>query len=172
MDWIYRTLRWLLGAVFIYAGSSKLLEPELFAVLIEAYGLVPDRLLMPLAICLPALEVAAGIGILFDVRGSLTTIAGLLVLFMAILAYGIGMGLDVDCGCFGPEDPEAEAFHGLRISLYRDLAMLAGVIFIYGWRRYRAIEPAAIRNLLGKPSRKRSVEDAYGESGFNGVGGS
>ena len=41
-------------------------------------------------------------------------------LFMAILGYGISMGLDVDCGCFGPEDPESKAFHGLRAALYRD----------------------------------------------------
>lgn len=160
MAWAYRALRWVLGGVFIHAGSAKLLEPELFALLIEAYGLVPHGLLMPLAICLPALEVAAGIGILFDVRGSLTVIAGLLVLFMVILAYGIGMGLEVDCGCFGPEDPEAEAFHGLRISLYRDMAMLVGVAFIHTWRRYHSVEPVAIMNLLVKHSRKRRVKDA------------
>jgi hypothetical protein len=76
------------------------------------------------------LEVIAGIGLLFDIRGSLALITGLLVLFMVVLGYGIWMGLDVDCGCFGPEDPEAEAFHGLRLSLFRDLVMMAGV-FLY-----------------------------------------
>jgi len=47
----------------------------------------------------------------------------------------------VDCGCFGPEEPEAEAFHGLRLALYRDMAMLAAVAFLYGWRRYRRVQP-------------------------------
>ena len=37
-----------------------------------------------------------------------------------------------------------KAFHGLRSSLYRDLVMLAGIAFIYGWRRYRAIKPVNI----------------------------
>jgi hypothetical protein len=59
-------------------------------------------------------------------------------LFIAVLAYGLWMGLDVDCGCFGPEDPEAEAFHALRLSFYRDLLMLTGVGFMYGWRRIAA----------------------------------
>jgi uncharacterized membrane protein YphA (DoxX/SURF4 family) len=150
LDWTYKLLRWGLGFIFIYAGSLKLIEPEVFAVLIEAYGIVPERLLMPVAVLLPALEVAAGIGLLFDIEGSLALIAGLLLVFMAILVYGIRMGLDVDCGCFGPEDPEARAFHGLRTSLYRDLIMLAGVLYIYGWRQHRAIQPLKINWLLKK----------------------
>mgnify|MGYP001822189547 FL=1 len=143
-DWIYKLIRWGFGAIFIYAGNLKLLEPKTFVVLIEAYGIVPETLLMTEAIILPAFEVAAGIGLLFDIEGSLAVITGLLVLFIGILGYGIWMGLDVDCGCFGPEDPEAEAFQGLRMSLYRDLVMLAVVGFIYGWRRYRSVKPIKI----------------------------
>lgn len=161
-DWGYKLIRWVLGGIFIYAGSTKLLAPEIFAVLIEAFGLVPDRLLMPMAIVLPTLEVIAGIGLLFDIRGSLTVMAGLLALFMAVLGYAIWMGLDVDCGCFGPEDPEAKAFHGLKVSLYRDLAMLAGVVFIYGWRRCRAIRPMSFKLTINKLFQKRRTEDAYG----------
>jgi uncharacterized membrane protein YphA (DoxX/SURF4 family) len=140
-SWIYRIVRWVLGGIFIYSGATKLLAPQTFAVLIEAYGLVPDMLLMPVALMLPALEVVAGVGMLFDIRGSLAVVAGLLLLFIAILGYGIRMGLDVDCGCFGPEEPEAEAFHGLRVALYRDMVMLTAVIFLYGMRRYGCAQP-------------------------------
>lgn len=160
-DWIYRLSRWSLGGIFIYAGSIKLLEPNTFAALIEAYGIVPEILLMPVAVALPALEVSAGIGLLFDIEGSLLAVAGLLVLFITILGWGIWMGLDVDCGCFGQEDPEAEAFHGLRLSLYRDLIMLAGVGYLYGWRRYSAIKPLKINLILKKRCKKRRTEDAY-----------
>jgi hypothetical protein len=162
MEWLYRLCRWTLGSIFIYAGGTKLLEPKIFAVLIEAYGIVPEGLLMPVAIGLPLLEVIAGIGLLFDIRGSLSLITGLLVLFMVVLGNGIWMGLDVDCGCFGPEDPEAEAFHGLRQSLYRDLAMMAGVFFIYGWRRYRTIRPTGVMVRVNQLFNKRRKEDAYG----------
>ena len=160
--WIYKLTRWILGAVFIYAGSTKLMEPRTFSVLIEAYGIVPESLLLPVTICLPLLEVIAGIGLLFDIRGSLALITGLLGLFMALLGYGIWMGLDVDCGCFGPEDPEAEAFHGLRLSLFRDLIMMAGAIFIYGYRRYRAIRPVGVMVIVDQLFSKRRKEDAYG----------
>jgi hypothetical protein len=162
MDWSYRLCRWTLGGVFIYAGGTKLVEPEIFAVLIEAYGIVPERLLMPVAIGLPLLKVIAGIGLLFDIRGSLALITGLLVLFIVVLGYGIWMGLDVDCGCFGPEDPEAEAFHGLRMSLFRDLFMMAGVAFIYVYRWYRAIRPEGAMVIVNQLFREGRKEDAYG----------
>ncbi len=150
LAWIYRLLRWLLGVVFIYSGATKLLAPQIFAVLIEAYGIVPERLLMPISVILPILEVIAGIGLLLDIRGSLAVITLLLLLFAAVLGYGIGMGLDVDCGCFGTEDPEFEAFHGLRPALYRDMAMLTAVAFLYGWRRCRRVRPRTTIPLLDK----------------------
>jgi len=161
MDWLYTLCRWTLGSIFIYAGGTKLLKPEIFAVLIDAYGIVPEGLLMPVAIGLPLLEVIAGFGLLFDIRGSLTLIFGSLVLFIVVLGYGIWMGLDVDCGCFGPEDPEAEAFHGLRLSLFRDLVMMAGVVFIYGYRRYRTIRPVDAMIVFNQRFSEGGKEDAY-----------
>jgi len=58
----------------------------------------------------------------------------LIVGFIGVLSYGIAIGLDIDCGCFGPGDPEGEAFHSLRSALMRDCFMLAGAAFLYGWR--------------------------------------
>lgn len=155
MDWLYKFCRWILGGIFIYAGAIKLLGPEIFASLIDAYGIIPDSLVMPVTITLPMLEVLAGIGLLFDIRGSLALITGLLVLFIAILWYAIWMGLDVDCGCFGPEDIEAKAFHGLRLSLFRDMVMLVGAGFIYGWRWFRDIFPVGTTDVVNALFNKR-----------------
>ena len=47
LNGLYKVLRWGLGIVFIYAGGTKLAGPETFSVLIEAYGIVPEMLLMP-----------------------------------------------------------------------------------------------------------------------------
>ncbi len=144
----YRLARWSLGIVFFYAGGSKLLDPQAFAVLIDSYGIIPNPLLMPVAIGLPLLEVVAAVGLMIDVRGSLSAIGALLAVFMAILGYGIWMGLDVDCGCFGPEDPESRAYHGLRLALYRDFAMFAGVIYLYTWRVYRRKSPNKLMDII------------------------
>lgn len=147
-DGVYTLVRWTLGLIFLYAGGSKLVDPRSFAVLMDAYGLVPGPLLMPAAVGLPALEVIAAVGLLADVRGSLTAMTALVLLFVAILGYGLHMGLDVDCGCFGPEAIEAEAFHGLKTAIYRDLAMLAGLGYLYWWRFSRSYLPVRLSRLF------------------------
>ncbi|MBW1841865.1 MAG: DoxX family membrane protein, partial [Deltaproteobacteria bacterium] len=121
--WSYRTVRIILGTVFIGSGTAKLLNPLPFTVIIEAFGMIPESWITPVTVIIPALEVIGGIGLLLDIYGSLALITTMLALFMLILIYGIWMGLDIDCGCFGPGDPEAEAFHGLRPALYRDIVM-------------------------------------------------
>ena len=132
---VERVCRWALAAIFLASGALKLMDPAAFATVIAGFGLLPDGLVFPAALFLPVLEVAAGIGIFFTIRGSLAIIAGMLVLFMAVLLYGIHLGLDIDCGCFGPEDPE-QAYKGLRVALARDAVMMAAVFFIY-WSRGR-----------------------------------
>lgn len=132
--WPYRGVRMILACIFLWAGVVKILDPDSFAIILEAFDLLPQGWIMPVAVGLPVLEILAAIGLLFDVRGSLAAVAGLLVLFLAILWYGVWLGLDIDCGCFGPGDPEGEAYKGLRPALYRDLVMLAGVVYLYVWR--------------------------------------
>jgi uncharacterized membrane protein YphA (DoxX/SURF4 family) len=133
----YQLIRWILSIVFLYSGISKLFDPRAFGVIIEAYGLMPEEWVMPVAIALPLLEVVTAVGLIWDVRGSLAVISGLLILFMLILGYGIHMGLDIDCGCFGPDDPEHRGFSSLRPALYRDILMLLGIIYLYGWRYWQ-----------------------------------
>ena len=157
--WTYRLMRWTLGGVFIYAGGTKLAAPTELAVLIDAFGLVPEMLIMPAAHLLPIQEVAGGIGLLFDIEGSLSIIAGLLVLFIGVLSYGVWIGLDVDCGCFGPGDPEAEAFHGLRASLYRDIGMLAVVLIIFGWRAIWNIHPVPLHRKTAQWFSRKELKD-------------
>jgi len=137
LDRVCTLFRWVLGIIFIYAGGVKMFEPQVFATLIEAYGILPDIFIFPVAVFLSLIEVVAGIGIIFDIKGSLSLIAGLILLFLLILGYGIYMGLDVDCGCFGSGDPESKAFHGLKSVFLRDLFMMAGVFYIFFWRRYQ-----------------------------------
>ena len=145
---MYRFGRWILGIVFLYSGVSKLIDPQSFAVIIDAFGLVPEMLIDPLAIGLPVLEILVAFGLILDIRGSLTVTTILMALFMAILGYAIHMGLDIDCGCFGPDDPEAEAFHGLRLALCRDGVIMMGIIYLFIWRWKKSVEPIPVTRLL------------------------
>ena len=132
--WPYRVMRILLGCVFILAGGSKLLAPRAFAHLISAYGLLPEELLVPVAIGLPALEVLAGIGLLFNARGSLKIICGLLLSFLFVLGYAIWKKLDVDCGCFS--HLEIEAGNALHAAFLRDLGLTAVSFYLIFWQRF------------------------------------
>lgn len=126
--WPYRIVRFGLAALFIYGGGVKLLDPKAFARTISAYDLVPDMFLPVVAIGLPLIETIAGIGLLFDIRGSLAVISSLLGMFILILGYGVSMNLDVDCGCFGAEDLARQ--HSLVQAFRRDLA-LGGIVVPY-----------------------------------------
>ncbi len=130
--WAYALPRLALGLVFVYAGAVKLLDPYSFGVVIARYGLLPEPLLWPAALGLPALEVLAGLGLLLDLRGSLAVVSGLLVMFAVVLWFGVLQGLDIDCGCFSSD--ELAEHDGLRQALSRDLAMLAVAIHLYIWR--------------------------------------
>lgn len=141
--WPYLLVRVVLGAVFIWSGSAKLVSPGAFADVISRYGLAPEALVPFLAIGLPVLELLAGGGLILDVKGSLAVIAGLLGMFIFVLWFGILKGLDIDCGCFSPEET---AEHGsLGRALLRDMVMVLGVAYLYAWRRLR---PKARRGLL------------------------
>ena len=146
----YRLSRWILAVVFLYSGGTKLLDPQSFAVIIDAFGLVPETLIEPIAIGLPLLEITVALGLLFDIRGALAVTTALIVLFMAILVYAVYMGLDIDCGCFGPDDPEAKAFHGLRLALCRDAVIMIGIIFLYIWRVKKAVKPKNLKLMFNQ----------------------
>jgi hypothetical protein len=152
--WPYRLTRTVLAAVFIWSGGAKLVDPLSFGAIIEAFGLIPQSWVMAVSVGLPALEVLAAFGLLLDLRGSLGVISGLLILFMGILGYGIWMGLDIDCGCFGPQDPEAESYHSLRPALYRDFVMVAGVSYLYLWRHFRQAKPITLGDIMQRVRRR------------------
>lgn len=152
---IYHLGRVGIAALFLWSGLSKVYSPGLFAETISAFGLLPEMLSLPVAILLIVAEIAVGLGLLLDQKGALSGSALLMVLFMAVLAYGISLGLDIDCGCFGPEDPEAVAFHDLRGSLFRDLLLLLVIVYLYLWRflnrsKVRGASHRSLRQILFK----------------------
>ena len=130
---LYLSIRIAIGSLFIYAGFIKIIDPRAFAQIISHYNLVPEFLLPLVAIGLPILEMIAGLGLIFNIRGSLTTIFGLLILFVFILWYGILHNLNIDCGCFTPAEIRSQG--NLRQAFYRDLLMIAGITYMFFFKR-------------------------------------
>lgn len=140
--WLYRAMRFLLGGVFVFAGAAKLVDPRAFARTISGYDLLPEELLVPVAIALPAIEFLAGVGLCFNIRGSLKVVSGLLAMFLGVLGYAILQNLDVDCGCFSAEEIRAQ--NNLQVAFVRDIGLMAVACYLFSWRWFHQRHPARI----------------------------
>ena len=133
--WLHRIVRYVIGGLFILAGTNKLSDINAFAYTIWEFDLMAEEYIDHVAYALPVVEVLAGLGLMANLRGSLTTVTGMLLFFIAVLWWGILEGLSIDCGCFGPGD--AASPESLKAALMRDLWMLAGCVYCYAWRWLR-----------------------------------
>jgi hypothetical protein len=124
-----------LGLTFAVAGGYKLASLTQFAHIIGDYGLLPKFLHFPAALTLASAEALGGAGLILGLPFCLEIVAGLLALFVGVLIYGMALGLDADCGCFGPSDPETTYHGNMRQAVWRDAAMLALCALLYWQRR-------------------------------------
>ncbi len=147
---VYFLIRCALAFVFLYAGAAKLLDAHGFARVIGGYGVLPDQLNLVAAYLLPVSEIIIAAGLIWDVRGALSAYSLLLLVFMGVLVRGISMGLDVDCGCFAPGDPEGEAYHSLREALVRDAFLLCGCGYLFLLRRTRGFRSRPLLSFVGR----------------------
>jgi len=97
--------RLLLGVVFIIASIDKISTPEIFALNVGAYKLMPVFLVNLAALIIPWLELVCGIFLIggYYVRSSSLLLSGLCVIFIIAITAALSRGLKIDCGCFGPE---------------------------------------------------------------------
>ena len=102
----WTALRWLLGALMLWAAVSKLADPTEFLSSIYAYQMpLPPSLLQGAAVVLPWLELLCGLLLLANVwsETALATVIGLLVIFVLATGQAWARGLDISCGCFNLE---------------------------------------------------------------------
>ena len=126
-----------LGGIFVYAAWTKLHPPiaislSLFALQVDSYRMLPPWAVNLVAQTLPFLELALGallvIGWPLRLVSSVTSL--LLLAFFSTMVRSYALGLEINCGCFGPNEKLGVG------TLLRDGAMLAlalAVVFGAFW---------------------------------------
>ena len=131
-------LRLVIGGVFVYAAWIKLREPwMLFAISIDAYGVLPEWAVTAIARTLPWFELAIGLLLIAGrfLRVSTVATTALLAVFFSLMVRAYIKHQTIDCGCFGP----GEAISPL--TLLRDGSMLlgSGFLAVMAFRRKRSV---------------------------------
>jgi len=100
---LWRIVALIVGAIFIYAGVIKAMDPVGFANDIDNYKILPWPLTVRLAFYLPWLEILCGLAVILGLlyRGALLVLTVLISIFIIASVIAKARGLDITCGCFG-----------------------------------------------------------------------
>jgi putative oxidoreductase len=94
--------RIILGTIFIYAATGKVLYPAEFSEAIANYQLVPLIFTNFLAVIIPWIELICGLLLLngFKTQSANFILLTLICVFSLGAVSAIARGLDINCGCF------------------------------------------------------------------------
>ena len=125
-------LRLGLAAVFIAFSIPKIREPDLFAMSIFNYHMLPHWGVNAMAIVLPWLELFLGVALAIGLwrRASALVVSALMVLFITAFVTAKARGLDISCGCF--ELGEQAKPSSLVSVVLRDCSFLGAALLL--WR--------------------------------------
>ena len=91
-------------AAMAWSGGSVKTSLSMFAMQVDSYQLLPPQLVSPAAHFLPPFELFLGLwllsGVLLPYSALVTTL--LIGIFFATQVRTYRMGLEINCGCFGP----------------------------------------------------------------------
>ena len=97
-------VRVILGAIFVFAGISKLIDPQTFLKMIQQLGIIPSWLIIPSGTVVVQAEIWLGFAMIagFRTRLAIKGLSGLIVVFLTVVSFAIIHGGSTECGCFGP----------------------------------------------------------------------
>lgn len=136
-----------LAFIFLTACWHKILHPDLFAVDVATYQILPLSFVNIVAITLPWIELGAGLMLLFGfrVRAGALLVSGMLFVFIVALVIALSKGLDISCGCFASTGAQEDPI-SMRTVL-RDLAWLVVAVYVLFFDR----RPLGIDRWLSLP---------------------
>ncbi len=111
-----------LGALFLVAGTSKVLDPWSFHTSLPGYG-ITGAFRSLVSVLVPALEIVLGVALVarWRVRQASLTAGAFLGVFIVAISFGWWRGTLDECGCFGAmlerSPPEAITIDVLFLTL-------------------------------------------------------
>ena len=91
-----------MGATFIYASYSKILDPTSFSNNIHNYGVTSIYIENLISLILPWIELFIGIGLISGLKyeASVDISIYMMILFIFLITQAYLRGKSIDCGCF------------------------------------------------------------------------
>jgi putative oxidoreductase len=128
---ILRIVAIVIGALFVYAGVVKVVDPVEFARDIDNYKTLPWQVSVWLALFLPWLEILCGLALITRVlyRGGVFILTTLMFVFLIATIAARARGLDISCGCFG----HASKYLSFAWHLALDFLLCGGLLLL--WKR-------------------------------------
>jgi len=118
----------LLAGIYLFAGSSKIINLYLFkATILAYYPFLPESLAVLIAIVFPWLEILAGLSLVLNWNTKYSSSFLLLLsLFLVVQTiFNYSNILPYGCGCFGFSGPD-------KISLYHVVRDFS-IMLLAGW---------------------------------------
>ncbi|UDY24440.1 MauE/DoxX family redox-associated membrane protein [Nocardioides sp. Kera G14] len=130
--WLGLVARAVTGAVWIWAGCSKISHPYAAVLAVRAYQLLPGGVAEVIGHVLPTLEVVVGVALVVGVltRFVAAISALLFVAFIVGIASVWARGILIDCGCFGGGGFDPHAADKYPWEIARDAALLLCSLFL------------------------------------------
>ena len=143
--WLALPARLYLGGVFLVACWFKIADPELFALDVATYQILPLSLVNLQALVLPWVELLAGSLLVLGLRtrAAALLMTGMMTMFLVALLIALTRGQEMGCGCFaneGGDDPIG------ALTVLRDSVWLALAVYVLAFDR----RPLGLDRLLQK----------------------
>jgi uncharacterized membrane protein YphA (DoxX/SURF4 family) len=119
--------RLILGVVLLWAGAAKVTRPELSALAVRAYQLLPYDFAGYVGYALPMLEILLGLLLVVGLFTRVSAVLGglLMLAFIFGISWAWAHGYSIDCGCFGGGGTIAAAQTQYPLEILRDVGIAA-----------------------------------------------
>jgi len=132
------------AGLFLGACITKIRHPDLFALAVNRYRILPGEWVNLVALVLPWIECTAGLSLLiaparWRAAGALL-ITGMLSVFTVAISLNLLRGIEASCGCFSTR-ADAAVSDGWNLVRNSALIWLSLIIFFDALRSARRLMP-------------------------------